>query len=121
MRGRTPFARLLVFSVVLIGALMLPAKALASPFEAKIHVLPFNYTEAIVVECNGRFGIVDSGEDNSYPDGSDQRYPLREGTIIGGGVEDKVIPYLWKIGVRPGNLDFYIGTHPHSDHIGSAS
>lgn len=121
MRGRTPFARLLVFSVVLIGALMLPAKALASPFEAKIHVLPFNYTEAIVVECNGHFGIVDSGEDNSYPDGSDQRYPLREGIIIGCGVEDKVIPYLWKIGVRPGNLDFYIGTHPHSDHIGSAS
>lgn len=121
MRGRTPFARLLVFSVVLIGALALPAKALASPFEAKIHVLPFNYTEAIVVECNGHFGIVDSGEDNSYPDGSDPRYPLREGTIIGCGVEDEVIPYLWKIGVRPGNLDFYIGTHPHSDHIGSAS
>lgn len=121
MRGRTPFACLLVFSVVLIGALMLPAKALASPFEAKIHVLPFNYTDAIVVECNGYFGIVDSGEDDSYPDGSGPRYPLREGTIIGGGVEDKVIPYLWKIGVRPGNLDFYIGTHPHSDHIGSAS
>lgn len=121
MRGRAPFARLLFFFVVLIGALALPAKALASPFEAKIHVLPFNYTDAIVVECNGHFGIVDSGEDNSYPDGSDQRYPLREGIIIGCGVEDKVIPYLWKIGVRPGNLDFYIGTHPHSDHIGSAS
>ena len=121
MRGRTLFFRLMIFSAVLFGALALPAKALASPFEAKIHVLPFNYTDAIVVECNGRFGIVDSGEDNSYPDGSDQRYPLREGTIIGCGVEDKVIPYLWKIGVRPGNLDFYIGTHPHSDHIGSAS
>lgn len=121
MRGRAPFARLLFFFVVLIGALALPAKALASPFEAKIHVLPFNYTDAIVVERNGHFGIVDSGEDDSYPDGSDPRYPLREGTIIGCGVEDKVIPYLWKIGVRPGNLDFYIGTHPHSDHIGSAS
>lgn len=121
MRGRAPFAHLPFFFVVLIGALALPAKALASPFEAKIHVLPFNYTDAIVVECNGYFGIVDSGEDDSYPDGSDPRHPLREGTIIGGGVEDKVIPYLWKIGVRPGNLDFYIGTHPHSDHIGSAS
>lgn len=121
MRGRAPLARLPFFLVVLIGALALPAKALASPFEAKIHVLPFNYTDAIVVECNGYFGIVDSGEDDSYPDGSDPRYPLREGTIIGGGVEDKVIPYLWKIGVRPGNLDFYIGTHPHSDQIGSAS
>lgn len=121
MHGRAPFARLLFFFVVLIGALALPAKALASPFEAKIHVLPFNYTDAIVVECNGHFGIVDSGEDDSYPDGSDPHYQLREGTIIGCGVEDKVIPYLWKIGVRPGNLDFYIGTHPHSDHIGSAS
>ena len=86
----------------------------------RIHILPFAYTDAIVLESNGRFGIVDSGEDSDYPDGSDPRYPFREGITRGGGVEDSVISYLKSLGVNSSNLDFYLGTHPHSDHIGSA-
>ena len=52
--------------------------------------------------------------------GSDARYPLRPGTTIGQGHEDEVIAYLYSLGVTSDNLEFYIGTHPHSDHIGSA-
>ena len=80
--------------------------------------LPDN-TDAILLECDGKFGMVDSGEDNDYPDGSDSRYPARP-VIKGNGYEDRVIAYLNKLGVNQDNFEFYIGTHPHSDHIGSA-
>lgn len=90
------------------------------PDEVRIHVLPFSYNDAIIIECDGHFGVVDSGEDDDYPDGSDPRYPFRDGTVMGGGHEDEIIAYMKKIGVTQDNLDFYIGTHSHSDHIGSA-
>lgn len=85
----------------------------------RVHVLPLG-VDAILVECNGRFGMVDSGEDSDYPDGSDARYPLRNGITIGQGNEDEVLSYLRSIGVSVDNFDFYIGTHPHSDHIALA-
>lgn len=86
----------------------------------RIHVLTHSYSDCIIIESNGQFGIVDSGEDYDYPDGSDPRYPLRHGVTIGNGHEDEVISYLYSLGVTSDNLEFYIGTHPHSDHIGSA-
>lgn len=118
---------------ILIVLLALPGVALSSvPSTAygdqpekgksdivKIHVLPLN-VDAIIIECNGRFGMVDSGEDSDYPDGSDARYPLRNGITIGQGNENEVLPYLRSIGVSADNFDFYIGTHPHSDHIALA-
>ena len=92
----------------------------AASADTHIHILPFAGTDAIVLESNGRFGIVDSGEDSDYPDGSDPRYPLRPGIVKGSGVEDAVVAYLKNLGVNTGNLEFYLGTHTHSDHIGSA-
>lgn len=88
---------------------------------AKIHylTLPEN-TEAILLECNGKFGMVDSGEDTDYPSGDDPRYPDRGEISKGFGYEDDVIAYLQSVGVTEDNFEFYIGTHPHSDHIGSA-
>lgn len=86
----------------------------------RIHIMAFEGSDAIILESNGQFGMVDSGEDDDYPDGSDPRYPLRPGTTIGWGTEDEVIEYMRNIGVTSDNFQFYIGTHPHSDHIGSA-
>lgn len=86
----------------------------------RIHVLPFVWMDAIVIESNGHFAMVDSGEDSDSPSGNDPRYPIRPGITIGQGVETEVISYLRSLGVTPQNFDFYIGTHPHSDHIGTA-
>ncbi len=84
--------------------------------ETKIHFISLDSTtDAILLESNGHFGMVDSGEDWDYPDG--ETYPLRDGVTQGIGFEQQVIHYLKRVGVE--NLDFYIATHSHSDHIGS--
>ncbi len=88
---------------------------------SRIHILALDdSTEAILLESNGRFGMVDSGESTDYPDGSDSRYPDRSGTTKTAGHESSVIAYLQSAGVTADNFDFYIGTHAHSDHIGTA-
>ena len=84
----------------------------------RIHFISLRgFTDAILLESNGHFGMVDSGEDWDYPDGSDERYPFREGITTTLGYEYQVIHYLQALGVE--KLDFYIATHAHSDHIGS--
>lgn len=111
----------IALGVMLFAAVPVAAHAATAAATVRIHVLPFDNTDAILVECDGRFGMVDSGEDSSYPDGSDSRYPARPGITRGQGVENAVIAYMKSLGVNADNFDFYIGTHTHSDHIGSAS
>ena len=117
------FHRLIIGAICSIGILslfLLPTDASAAS-GARIHflTLPDN-TEAILLENNGHFGMVDSGEDSDYPDGSDPAYPKNPGIVTSAGFENDVISYLHSVGVTTDNFDFYIGTHPHSDHIGSA-
>ena len=84
--------------------------------ETKIHFIGImDGGDAILLESNGHFGMVDSGEDWDYPDS--EEYPLRSGTTTHMGYEQQVIHYLEKQGVK--KLDFYIASHAHSDHIGS--
>lgn len=111
------FAMGLAFFVVFCAA---PAYAEGVTSDDKIHIMTLEGSDAIIVESNGVFGMVDSGEDDDYPDGSDPRYPLRPGITQGHGYQDEVIAYMRSIGVTSENFEFYIGTHPHSDHIGSA-
>ena len=120
------FTSFVAVLMALLLVLFVPATAHAENGQTesstvRIHVLPFDHMDAIIVECDGHFGVVDSAEDSEAPGGSDFRYPVRPGTTFGQGKEDEVIAYMRKIGVTQDNLDFYIGTHPHSDHIGSAS
>ena len=115
---------LLVF-FVLITADLVPTvhsrTVWAANTSCKIHFLTLSdNTDAILLECNGKFGMVDSGEDNDYPNGSNPHYPSRPGITKGNGFEQDVIAYLQTVGVTKDNFEFYIGTHPHSDHIGSA-
>lgn len=116
-------------AVILLGAFSLlsaPETASAATGTAKIHVLtlPGN-TTAVLLESKDKygqkvFGMVDSGEDWDYPDGSDERYPKRSGIITNEGYDQEVLDYLDSVGVTSYNLEFYVATHPHSDHIGTA-
>lgn len=67
-------------------------------------MLPGN-TLAVLLECNGKFGMIDSGEDADYPSGSDSRYPLCSGITQGIGYEEDVIAYLRAAGVTKDNFD----------------
>lgn len=102
-----------------------PEQVLAADSTAKIHVLTLDSgSNAVILESvdsNGQkiFGMVDSGEDWDYPDGSDPRYPLRAGITTSVGYDEEVLSYLDFLGVNSDNLKFYVATHPHSDHIGT--
>jgi beta-lactamase superfamily II metal-dependent hydrolase len=82
----------------------------------------FKYAaDCIILESDGRFGIVDCGDDAYYPDGTDTRYPWR--ASISQEARDntsQVLSYLNSVGATPANVEFLVGTHPHSDHIGGA-
>ncbi len=78
-----------------------------------IHFLPTGTSDAIILESNGHFAMVDSGEDTDNPRG----FPGLELP----GFEQEVLAYL-KANAADENgkvhLDFVLGTHSHSDHIG---
>lgn len=79
----------------------------------KIHFLNVGSGDAILLESQGHFALIDAGEDNDNPSGSDKL------EIV--GHEQEVLDYLKKTaGDSVGNvhLDFVVGTHAHSDHIG---
>ncbi|MBX5325445.1 MBL fold metallo-hydrolase [Streptococcus cristatus] len=77
-------------------------------------------SDAILLESNGHYALIDMGEDYDFPDGSDPRYPSRWGISMRNNqvLEDRLIRHLDQIGVK--KLDFILGTHVHSDHIGGA-
>jgi len=77
-------------------------------------------SDAILLESKGRFALIDMGEDYDFPDGSNLRYPDRWGITRDNGqvLEDRLFRHLKQVGVK--KLDFILGTHVHSDHIGSA-
>lgn len=112
----------LLFLSVLVWGSVFCAFTSRAEGQTRIHFIAIDgQQDAILLESNGHFGMVDSGEDTDFPDGSDPRYPgpsSRPEITTVGGSETTVINYLRSVGVT--GLDFYIGTHSHSDHIGSA-
>ena len=77
-------------------------------------------SDAILLESNGYYAMIDTGEDYDFPDGSDPRYPYRDGTNTDYRkvMTERVMRHLKNIGVE--TLDFILITHAHSDHIGNA-
>ncbi|MDR1927649.1 MAG: hypothetical protein LBQ33_03310 [Oscillospiraceae bacterium] len=84
--------------------------AAAAPAGEKIHFLDTGSGDAILLESNGHFALVDAAEDaKNLHIASDKGY------------EDYLLRYIKKIaGDENGkvHLDFVLGTHSHSDHIG---
>lgn len=105
---------------------------------SKIHILSFDSNNAIVLESqdnkgNAVFAMIDSGEDSYYPGSpaggdplsgssyfSPSSYTAGADTTIGNGHEEEVLAYLSSLGVTEDSFKLYLGTHVHSDHIGSA-
>lgn len=89
-----------------------PADSL-QPSVDRIHFLNTGQTDCFLIESNGKFALVDSGEDTENP---------RNFTELElEGYEEKVIAYLKAVaGDANGNvtLEWVLGTHAHSDHIG---
>ena len=79
----------------------------------KIHFLNTGNSDAILLESDGRFAMIDAGEDTDNPRGFEK--------LEYEGYEEKVLEYLRKNVVNENgkvHLDFVLGTHSHSDHIG---
>lgn len=77
----------------------------------RIHFLNTANSDCILLESNGHFALVDSGEGNNNPR-RDTPYQ---------GFEERVLDYLKKTAVKSDgkvHLDFILGTHYHYDHVG---
>ncbi len=95
------------------AALLPAAPQTAAAGRDCIHFLPTGTSDAILLESNGHFAMVDAGEDTDNP----RNFP---GLNLP-GFEQEVLAYL-KAHAADENgkvhLDFVLGTHSHSDHIG---
>lgn len=78
-----------------------------------IHFLNTGGSDAILIESNGQFAMVDAAEDSDNPRGFED--------LELEGYEEKVVEYLKENAADENGkvqLDFVLGTHCHSDHIG---
>ena len=78
-----------------------------------IHFLRTGSSDAILLESDGHFAMVDAGEDTDNP----RNFPGLELP----GFEQEVLAYLKQHAADETgkvHLDFVLGTHSHSDHIG---
>lgn len=78
-----------------------------------IHFLNTGYSDCIILQSGTHFAMIDAGEDTEYPPNKPAlKYP---------GYEKEVVEYLHKNCMGADGfvtLDFVLGTHAHSDHIG---
>ncbi|MGN0555707.1 MAG: ComEC/Rec2 family competence protein [Candidatus Fimenecus sp.] len=79
----------------------------------QIHFLSTGHSDCILLESNGHFAMIDAAEDTDFP--ADKPHLNLK------GYEDAVCAYLLQ-NCRNSDgqvvLDFVLGTHCHSDHIG---
>lgn len=79
----------------------------------RIHFLNTGQSDCILLESDEHFALVDAGEDTDNPRG------LK--TLNLKGYEDRVVDYLLQHAADESGtvtLDFVLGTHAHSDHLG---
>lgn len=81
--------------------------------EGKIHFLNTGHSDCIILESHGKIAMIDSAEDTDFP--KDKPHLNLK------GYEDVVVKYLLdNFSDENGNvnIEFVLGTHCHSDHIG---
>lgn len=114
---------LLLFSASIIQAQTVKADSISAGAGNRIHFINTKAksgSDAILLESNGHYALIDMGEDYDFPDGTDPRYPNRWGISMRNYqvLEDRLVRHLDQLGIK--KLDFILGTHVHSDHIGGA-
>jgi len=72
-----------------------------------IHFINTRSQDAILLESNGQFALIDAGEPYFTRSGEERD-----------GHADYIIDYIMRVTEGAGHLDFVIGTHPHIDHMG---
>lgn len=77
------------------GTITVPSLPSAKDAGLTVHFINVGQGDSILAESDGRYLLVDAGENDQA---------------------DTVVSYLQGQGVK--TLDYVIGTHPHSDHIG---
>ncbi|ORO44879.1 MBL fold metallo-hydrolase [Streptococcus oralis] len=125
----TKIRKLILFSFLIFTLIMtaklssVDADTISAGDGNRIHFINLKSksgSDAILLESKGHFALIDMGEDYDFPDGSNPRYPDRWGITMDNDqvLEDRLFRHLKQVGVE--KLDFILGTHVHSDHIGSA-
>lgn len=79
----------------------------------RIHFLPTDSSDAILIESQGHFALIDCAEDSDNP----RNFPELDYQ----GYEKEVLEYVKKVATNEDgkvHFDFVLGTHSHSDHIG---
>lgn len=80
---------------------------------SRLHFLNTENSDCIIIESNGKFAMIDAGEDTEYP--ADKPHLNLK------GFEKEVVKYINEhCSDENGNVtfEFILGTHAHSDHIG---
>lgn len=78
-----------------------------------IHFLNTDSSDAILLQSDGHFALIDCGEDSDNPRGFEE--------LVYKGYEQEILDYLKENAsdsTGKVHLDFVLGTHSHSDHIG---
>ena len=90
MRKLRFYSIMIVLSLFVIGIMNVRSNAMENQRTKIDFISLYGNTDAILLESNGHFGMVDSGEDWDYPTGEDEKYPFREGTVTTKGYEQQV-------------------------------
>ena len=119
-------ACLLLMIQLIVLTLFNPIKSIDLPQNANTNMIHFINTassDAILIESNGHFGLIDTGNPYQYIKNEVEHVQIDESigernqwTSNPDASVQAVIDYLNYMKVD--KLDFILGTHAHSDHIG---
>ena len=107
----TLFPHLVAARIQVLPALMPMLQTVEST--DRIHFMKTGCSDAILIESDGHFAMVDAGEDSDNPRGFNW--------LSYSGHEQEVLAYVKAHAADADgkvHLDFVLGTHAHSDHIG---
>ena len=86
--------------------------------QGKIYFINTGTSNAFLLESNGHYGLIDASSPLYPKNDSDVTTCMSESTCVSNPkyTVSQVVTFLNKLGVK--QLDFVIGSHSHSDHIG---